>query len=102
MSFWYRDRRFRDGDRSFRTSPEIGHGRPEYPASNRQGTYHAQAEHKSRHAEGPFFANLLEAPGVPEPHSDSKPRTKLRSELVAPRRLRLPQFQPATVAERDD
>ena len=30
-------------------------------------TYHAQAEHKPRHAEGPFFANLLEAVGYPDP-----------------------------------
>src|SRR5689334_6461237 len=30
-------------------------------------TYHAQAEHKPRHAEGPFFANLLDAVGYPDP-----------------------------------
>jgi hypothetical protein len=30
-------------------------------------TYHAQAEHKPRHAEGPFFTNLLEAVGFPAP-----------------------------------
>lgn len=30
-------------------------------------TYHAQAEHKPRHAEGPFFSNLLEAVGYPDP-----------------------------------
>ncbi|MFA4970699.1 MAG: hypothetical protein WC540_13830 [Sulfuritalea sp.] len=33
-------------------------------------TYHAQAEHKPRHAEGPFFANLLEAVGFPDADSD--------------------------------
>ncbi|MFM0558204.1 ATP-binding protein, partial [Paraburkholderia sediminicola] len=29
-------------------------------------SYHAQCEHKPRHAEGPFFANLLEAVGDPD------------------------------------
>ena len=32
----------------------------EYPKIT---TYHAQCEHKPRHAEGPFFATLLEAVG---------------------------------------
>lgn len=35
-------------------------------------TYHAQAEHKPRHAEGPSFANLLEAVGFPDPDNGSK------------------------------
>jgi hypothetical protein len=30
-------------------------------------TYHVQAEHKPKHAEGPFFTSLLEAVGCPEP-----------------------------------
>ena len=41
-------------------------------------TYHAQAEHKPRHAEGPFFANLLEAVGHPEPDSGSNPAKRTR------------------------
>ena len=41
-------------------------------------TYHAQAEHKPRHAEGPFFSNLLEAVGFPEPDSGSNPTKRLR------------------------
>ena len=41
-------------------------------------TYHAQAEHKPRHAEGPFFANLLEAVGYPEPDSGSNPAKRIR------------------------
>ena len=41
-------------------------------------TYHAQAEHKPRHAEGPFFANLLEAVGYPDPDSGSNPTKRLR------------------------
>ena len=41
-------------------------------------TYHAQAEHKPRHAEGPFFANLLEAVGYPEPDSGSNPAKRMR------------------------
>ena len=41
-------------------------------------TYHAQAEHKPRHAEGPFFANLLEAIGYPEPDSGSNPTKRIR------------------------
>jgi hypothetical protein len=31
-------------------------------------SYHAQCEHKARHADGPFFANLLEAVGDPDPN----------------------------------
>lgn len=41
-------------------------------------TYHAQAEHKPRHAEGPFFANLLQAVGYPEPDSGSNPAKRMR------------------------
>ena len=41
-------------------------------------TYHAQAEHKPRHAEGPFFTNLLEAVGYPDPDSGSNPSKRIR------------------------
>ena len=41
-------------------------------------TYHAQAEHKPRHAEGPFFANLLEAVGHPEPDKGSNAAKRMR------------------------
>ncbi len=41
-------------------------------------TYHAQAEHKPRHAEGPFFANLLEAVGYPDPDGGSNQKKRLR------------------------
>jgi hypothetical protein len=41
-------------------------------------TYHAQAEHKPRHAEGPFFANLLDAVGHPAPDSGSNPAKRIR------------------------
>ena len=41
-------------------------------------TYHAQAEHKPRHAEGPFFANLLEAVGHPEPDKGTNASKRLR------------------------
>ena len=41
-------------------------------------TYHAQAEHKPRHAEGPFLANLLEAVGYPDPVSGSNPAKRMR------------------------
>ena len=46
-------------------------------------TYHAQAEHKPRHAEGPFFANLLAAVGYPDPDSGSNPakRNRLTNKL---------------------
>lgn len=33
----------------------------------RVATFHAQCEHKPRHAEGPFLTNLLEAVGDPDP-----------------------------------
>lgn len=41
-------------------------------------SYHAQCEHKPRHAEGPFFANLLEAVGHPEPNAGSNPAKRMR------------------------
>jgi hypothetical protein len=41
-------------------------------------TYHAQAEHKPRHAEGPFFGNLLQAVGHPDPNSGSNPTKRTR------------------------
>lgn len=41
-------------------------------------TYHAQAEHKPRHAEGPFLANLLEAVGYPDPVSGTNPAKRMR------------------------
>lgn len=44
-------------------------------------SYHAQCEHKPRHAEGPFFANLLEAVGDPEPNAGSNPAKRLRLSL---------------------
>jgi hypothetical protein len=41
-------------------------------------TYHVQAEHKPRHAEGPFFSSLLDAVGHPEPVGGSNPAKRLR------------------------
>ncbi len=41
-------------------------------------TYHAQAEHKPRHAEGPFFANLLEAVGHPAPDTGTNSSKRMR------------------------
>jgi len=41
-------------------------------------TYHAQAEHKPRHAEGPFFSNLLEAVGYPDPDHGTNPTKRIR------------------------
>ena len=41
-------------------------------------TFHAQAEHKPRHAEGPFFANLLEAVGYPEPDAGGNTAKRMR------------------------
>jgi hypothetical protein len=41
-------------------------------------TFHAQAEHKPRHAEGPFFANLLEAVGYPEPDKGTNATKRIR------------------------
>ncbi len=42
---------------------------------------HAQCEHKPRHAEGPFFANLLEAVGDPDPNAGSNPSKRMRLSL---------------------
>jgi len=41
-------------------------------------TYHVQAEHKPRHAEGPFFANLLEAVGHPDSNGGSNAAKRQR------------------------
>jgi hypothetical protein len=41
-------------------------------------TYHAQAEHKPRHAEGPFFATLLEAVGYPDPDTGTNSAKRIR------------------------
>ena len=41
-------------------------------------TYHAQAEHKPRHAEGPFFTNLLEAVGYPDPETGTNSAKRIR------------------------
>jgi hypothetical protein len=41
-------------------------------------TYHAQAEHKPRHAEGPFFTNLLESVGYPQPDTGSNSAKRMR------------------------
>jgi len=44
-------------------------------------SYHAQCEHKPRHAEGPFFANLLEAVGDPDPYAGSNTSKRMRLAL---------------------
>lgn len=41
-------------------------------------SYHAQCEHKPRHAEGPLFSNLLEAVGHPEPNAGGNPAKRMR------------------------
>jgi hypothetical protein len=41
-------------------------------------SYHAQCEHKPRHAVGPFFANLFEAAGDPDPNAGSNPSKRMR------------------------
>jgi len=41
-------------------------------------TYHVQAEHKPRHAEGPFFTNLLDAVGYPDPDRGSNQSKRIR------------------------
>ena len=41
-------------------------------------TFHAHAEHKPRHAEGPFFTNLLEAVGYPDPDGGTNPSKRIR------------------------
>jgi hypothetical protein len=47
----------------------------------RMTSYHAQCEHKPRHAEGPFFANLLEAVGDPDPNAGSNTSKRMRLAL---------------------
>jgi hypothetical protein len=42
----------------------------EYPKVT---SYHAHCEHKPRHAEGPFFANLLEAVDDHDPNAGANP-----------------------------
>jgi hypothetical protein len=44
-------------------------------------TYHARAEHKPRHAEGAFFANLLEAVGYPDCGSNPSKRMHLINKI---------------------
>lgn len=44
-------------------------------------TYHAQCEHKPRHAEGPFFANLREAVGDHAPNAGTSSAKRLRLAL---------------------
>ena len=41
-------------------------------------TYHVQAEHKPKHAEGPFFTSLLEATGCPDPDRGTNPAKRLK------------------------
>ena len=41
-------------------------------------SYHVQAEHKPRHAEGPFLSTLLDAVGDPRPDGGSNPNKRLR------------------------
>jgi hypothetical protein len=41
-------------------------------------TFHAQCEHKPRHADGPFFLNLLEAVGDHSPNSGTNPAKRMR------------------------
>lgn len=50
----------------------------EYPKIT---TYHAQCEHRPRHAEGPFFANLLEAVGDHAPNAGTSSAKRLRLSL---------------------
>lgn len=47
----------------------------------RMTSYHAQCEHKPRHAEGPFFSNLLEAVGDPDPNAGSSQSKRMRLTL---------------------
>ncbi|CAD6562214.1 hypothetical protein LMG28727_07687 [Paraburkholderia kirstenboschensis] len=44
-------------------------------------TYHAQCEHKPRHAEGPFFATLLEAVGDHAPNAGTSSAKRSRLSL---------------------
>jgi len=41
-------------------------------------TYHVQAGHKPKHAEGPFLTSLLEATGCPDPDKGSNPSKRLK------------------------
>ncbi|WP_204315022.1 hypothetical protein, partial [Klebsiella pneumoniae] len=41
-------------------------------------TFHAQCEHKPKHAEGPFLSNLLEAVGYPEPQTGTNTAKRFR------------------------
>ena len=41
-------------------------------------TYHVQAEHKPKHAEGPFFTSLLEAVGCPDPDRGTNSTKRLK------------------------
>lgn len=50
----------------------------------RMTSYHVQCEHKLRHAEGPFFSNLLEAVGDPDPNAGPS----LRNGCGCPHRIR--------------
>jgi hypothetical protein len=46
----------------------------EYPKVT---SYHARCEHKPRHAEGPFFSNLLEAVGDHDPNAGTNPAKRM-------------------------
>ncbi|MFM0007979.1 ATP-binding protein [Paraburkholderia dipogonis] len=50
----------------------------EYP---KMTSFHARCEHKPRHAEGPFFANLLEAVGDHDPNAGTAPAKRMRLSL---------------------
>jgi hypothetical protein len=50
----------------------------EYPKVT---SYHARCEHKPRHAEGPFFSNLLEAVGDHDPNAGTNPAKRMRLSL---------------------
>jgi hypothetical protein len=70
----------------------------EYPKIT---TYHAQCEHRPRHAEGPFFANLLDAVGDHAPNAGTLPPViaysrgcrALRKQCRAPVPRRSPEVQ---------
>ncbi|KAF7961838.1 hypothetical protein AWV80_28785 [Cupriavidus sp. UYMU48A] len=47
----------------------------------RMTSYQARCEHKPRHAEGPFFANLLEALGDQDPNAGTNPAKRMRLAL---------------------
>lgn len=44
-------------------------------------SYHAQCEHKPRHAEGSFFVNLLEAVGDSDPNAGTNSSKRMRLTL---------------------